>query len=977
MTSPFSTPLARRAFALVLLPVTLMSAREGVCQALMEGHYGVSAGGAATYDIPIVLPPAIQGVAPNLHLSYSSRDGNQIAGVGFSIGGLSTITRCPQTRYQDNAVTTINYTSSDRFCLDGKRLMLKSGTYGANAAEYRTEVDEISKVVSTGSLGTAPLAGPASFTVYKQNGDIYEYGLTTDGQVLAATRNVVRVWALNRVRDRKGNYFTVTYTQDRGNGQFYPAQIKYTGNLTTGFAPQASVVFDYESRPDAIEKYFSGDVVRSTVRLKTIHTKIASQTPDVLTYSLSYGTSPSSNFSRLTSVTECAGATCLPPTVIGWDNSGVSTNSYVVNRAITRSGPSSTVYDGTNAGVGRVSADVNGDGLDDIVNVGLGTYINNVNHTYTYYPWTGDALVTDNGNGKGTLWGVYTADMDGDGKQDVVVVWGEGVLTDTPKSGPQYFNIDVYFNVDGMGKYRRAKWLSNSNLSNSIPQSSSAPWFRILGPADVDGDGRPDFVIAENVNNDCDSCVPNKLTLWLFRNTGSGFNFITQDLPPEDFAHTQMFLTDINGDGRADLLIGRNFNTDPIAMAGVASYVSTGTSFTAGPGLSGSFTANYDSDSYYVADLNGDGYPDLVRVYRTGVAGLGYGNIELALNTGTSFKATTWSIANLPTIAWPVTFEVRDSNGDGRSDLVNPYQSSSGQGIYVFRSTGTSFVAEPWAVNTTHLANDSWISDELDGQGTGGVVHAFPDLGTLSIDNYKSSLISRDRVVSVSTSGVSGFNVGFDYQTLPNLLGSQYWKDVAGAFPVVAMVPPTTVVSKVTTPDGHQTRRTLTYSYGTLLYEEGGRGSLGFNRQRVFDSATGLSTDTYFRQPFPYTGLVDKVLKYSGTPPAGLYSSSVNVYSCIDSASSSCAVVAGKSYLPYVGETDDLNWDLNSTALPGLKTVVVSNAYGFPSSVTKTVLTPAGAASGFSETKTWTYGDDVANWLLGRHVQEVVTRTAP
>jgi len=943
----------------------------------MEGHYGVSAGGAATYDIPIALPPAIEGMAPNLRLTYNSRDGNQIAGVGFSVGGLSTVTRCPQTKYQDNAVTTINYTSSDRFCLDGKRLMLKAGTYGADGAEYRTEIDEVSKIISNGSLGTAPLAGPASFTVYKQNGDIYEYGLTADSQVLAATRNVVRVWALNRVRDRKGNYFTVSYTQDRVNGQFYPAQISYTGNLTTGFTPQASVVFDYEARPDPIEKYFSGDVVRNTVRLKTVHTKILGQTADVLTYSLAYGTSPSSNFSRLSSVTECAGTACLPPTTIGWDNTGVSVNSYVVNRAITRTGPPSTVYDGTGTGVGRVAADVNGDGLDDIVNVGVGTYINNTSHGYTYYPWTGDALVTDNGNGKGTLWGIYTADMDGDGKQDIVVIWGEGVLTDTPASGPQYFNIDVYFNVDGMGKYRRAKWLSNSNLSNSIPQSSSAPWFKILPPADVDGDGRPDIVIAQNVNNDCDSCVPNKLTLWLFKNTGSGFNFIAQDLPPEDFAHTQMFLTDINGDGRADLLIGRNFNTDPIVMASVVSYVSTGTSFAVGPQLNGSFTANYDADQYYVADVNGDGYPDIIRIYRTGVAGAGYANIELALNTGAGFNAAQWAVANAPTIAWPMTVEIRDSNGDGRSDIVNPYQSSSGQGIYVFRSTGTSFVAEPWAVNTTHLANDSWISDELDGQGTGGVVHAFPDLGTLSIDNYKSSLISHDRVVSISSSGATGFDVGFQYQTLPNLLGTQYWNDAVATFPDVPMVSPTSVVTQVTVPEGHATRRTLTYSYGGLQYELGGRGSLGFNRQRILDSATGLTSDTYFHQLFPYTGMVDKVLKYSGVPPAGLLQSTLNIFSCVDSAAAACSVVPGKSYFAYTGETDELNWDLNEVATPGAKTVTVLNAYGFPTNSTKTVLNPSGTNSGFSETKTSFYGDDVTNWLLGRQVQQSVTRTAP
>jgi hypothetical protein len=529
-----------------------------------------------------------------------------------------------------------------------------------------------------------------------------------------------------------------------------------------------------------------------------------------------------------------------------------------------------------------------------------------------------------------------------------------------------------------MGKYRRAKWISNSNLNATLPQTSPPPYFRFLPLADVDGDGRPDLVVAQNVNNDCDACIPAKLTLWTFHNTGSGMTMSTQDLPSEDFAHTQMFLTDINGDGRADLLIARDFNTDPITTASLASYLSTGSSFTAGPGIiSGAFANNYDTDEYLVGDFNGDGYPDIVRIYRTGSQAIGYGNIEFAINTGNGFKVQVWPIANAPTIMWPVSMQIRDSNADGRDDLVNPYQSSSGQGIYVFRSTGTSLVGEQWLANATHVSNESWIADEIDGQGTGGVVHAWNDTGLLSIDNYKPSLISRDRVVSVSTSGVPGYDVQFQYQTLPTIYGTQYWKDAAPAFPLVPLVPAMPVVTKMTLPDGHATRRSMTYSYGAIVYEEGGRGNLGFARQRVLDSATGLTTDTYYRQAFPYTGMVDKVLKYAGVPPAGLLQQTQNTYTCTDSASGNCVVAPNKYYFLYVAERDVLNWDLDLTPMPGSKTTTVMNAYGEPTSEKVVRTNPDGSASAFTTTTTSVYADDAVNWLLGRAVQHTVTSTAP
>ncbi len=130
------------------------------------GEFAVSPSGAATYTIPIQVPPGIAGMAPKLALVYNSQSGNGLFGMGWSLSGLSAITRCPRTRAQDGMIGGVNFDANDRYCLDGQRLVLVSGTYGAAGSEYRTERESFSKIVANGTAGN----GPASFTVKTKAG---------------------------------------------------------------------------------------------------------------------------------------------------------------------------------------------------------------------------------------------------------------------------------------------------------------------------------------------------------------------------------------------------------------------------------------------------------------------------------------------------------------------------------------------------------------------------------------------------------------------------------------------------------------------------------------------------------------------------------------------------------------------------------------------------------------------------------------
>jgi hypothetical protein len=83
------------------LGLSLASQAQTTVPGKIPGQFAVSPSGAATYSIPIQVPPGIAGMEPKLSLNYNSQAGNGIMGMGWNLGGLSSITRCPQTRAQD------------------------------------------------------------------------------------------------------------------------------------------------------------------------------------------------------------------------------------------------------------------------------------------------------------------------------------------------------------------------------------------------------------------------------------------------------------------------------------------------------------------------------------------------------------------------------------------------------------------------------------------------------------------------------------------------------------------------------------------------------------------------------------------------------------------------------------------------------------------------------------------------------------
>ncbi|MFS8069612.1 MAG: SpvB/TcaC N-terminal domain-containing protein, partial [Byssovorax sp.] len=73
----------------------------------IRGSFAVASTGEATYTLPLVVPPGAAGMQPSLAIAYNSASGDGMLGMGFSLSGLSAVTRCPRTMAQDGQVRSV------------------------------------------------------------------------------------------------------------------------------------------------------------------------------------------------------------------------------------------------------------------------------------------------------------------------------------------------------------------------------------------------------------------------------------------------------------------------------------------------------------------------------------------------------------------------------------------------------------------------------------------------------------------------------------------------------------------------------------------------------------------------------------------------------------------------------------------------------------------------------------------------------
>jgi len=357
----------------------------------------LTATGSAGYQIPIETPSGTNGLQPAISLNYMSNYVNGILGIGWSIGGLSAISRVNKNVYNDGMFDPIRGNLTDKYALDGNRLLVISGTYGASGSEYRTEIESFSKVVANGSTGT----GPEWFKVYTKSGLILEFG-NNEGSRIRNNEGCILSWRINKISDRYNNYIDFNYIESDDERPI--GSILYTENSATSQAPFASIFFNYKYRSDINSYYYGGKKFTCDILLDNIETVYNGQI--YKKYGLTYAID---TYSQLIKVTESSSQDMsLNPTIFTWTS---QTHQF-----------SETTHYTNSANERYYHGDFNGDGRIDFVSVPVKTsYTSSDKWKLFFADASGNMVYVTQGDLNTYFETFLTGDFNGDGLSDLMM----------------------------------------------------------------------------------------------------------------------------------------------------------------------------------------------------------------------------------------------------------------------------------------------------------------------------------------------------------------------------------------------------------------------------------------------------------------------------------------------------------------------------------------------------------------------------
>jgi hypothetical protein len=620
-------------FISIILSSTIILGQNTISVGSIAGEFNVSATGAATYDIPIEIPAGINGLQPQISLTYNSQSGNGVAGYGLNISGISLITKVPKDIYHDGTASGVEYGNSAALSIDGQRLILISGQALSDGAVYCPENDPFTKVECKVVLHHYAAGRPIyseCLELRDKKGNFYKYGSST-GLNYNGFRDFYNIWYLDSIEDVFGNTLIYNYHRYENGGHLYLKNIRYGGNVKTNDADKFEIDFEYVERSDKSLYTLGGSRLTISHRLSSIKVKNLLNNSIlreyILDYAEEYHAHPNSvgsnyhnidHFSRVKQIRLKNGAgEELPPITFDW--------SFLPSLA-----------------------------QEDVLET--------------------QTLVTSYNNPA-----YYAADLTGDGLPEIIVVDGvsKGATTVATSGQMTVFRASKTGNDPVSYSLDSVYTLTNGFSINFAGQIMSGNTNVVIRPAlylDYNGDGEMDFVVPIVVIDGNDRRI-------LFKFIGgklAGTNVIVDT----DGYDRNPLLTaiDINNDGKWEIVGVERNKTD-----GKHEVFSISTQNNNQRTLLTSVSLGDRPTKILAADYNNDGMTDIIVFYDDGCKRLNNVSGTLVVNTSDIFFP----------LSGKMMVRTGDFNGDGAVDFI--YNEGSGKNWYFLLNNGSGVFSKSLA----------------------------------------------------------------------------------------------------------------------------------------------------------------------------------------------------------------------------------------------------------------------------------------
>ena len=804
----------------------------------IEGNHSVSATGAAKYNIPIAVAPGTGKMQPDISLDYGHHNGNGPLGMGWTLSGLSVISRSGKNVAHDGKADPIKWDHTDTYTLDGGRLRLFSGGNGLNGSQYRSEVESFSKITAHGQNGN----GPAYFTVETKGGMLMEYGKTENSNIKNKTETETFIWRLNKVTELiSGNY--MTYIYDNAGHDSRIQTINYTGNNNTYQTPYNKVEFEYKNRNE--DEYNSLFVSGKDVNLRKLLTniKVFAEKTLVRRYEINYGFD---QYSYLNEIIEFgAGQDRLNSTrFLYGQNSGIS---YIRVEPISNQ-----------INEDHFPGDFNGDGYSDLCSVsyvfqeednpdlrykqyiGYSIKINDKNGNYISSgsgTFPQGSLIIGGGNEDGLNQAAPTiSDFNGDGKDQILVA---EVDADNTLNQIRIYSYDAPFSISEESIV--------PNFETSIGPANKVSLLLVhyfLQIGDFNGDGAADILafLADGITG------PKP---YIFYPRTSDTQYPVNGISFDQYELHRMLTLSHDGDAKTDLLI--------IPKSGADSKIYTFAKPQNGEVQTSTIYNNpFPSEWHHVflGDFNADGMTDLLN---TPLDNSSAWQVSYATGEGYLSKPFGHSFSGWLNDLFPFQAKLRigDYNGDGKSDVFyvnNTISSETFENINIqqlYYSSGCDNFKKVQNTYSGQFPHYTFVLDD-NGDGISDVIAYREDIPYQVIKNFN---VTRDVDKLQSIQNGFGQITSFNYSRLTK--SDVYSREASQlSYPHTYLTGvPIYVVKDVTIPDGIGGTLTTKYAYTDALLNKRGKGFLGFRKVVSHDLFTGSKAHTIAKLNTTYSTL--------------------------------------------------------------------------------------------------------------------------